>query len=323
MLTADFHPKPLGSGNRHHLVIGLVNNMPDGALDATEHQFRGLLHAATENVSTRLRYFSLPGVPRGPRAQAYVSQYYEDISQLWQGQLDGLIVTGTEPRETVLEDEPYWLALKDLVDQANDRAIPTIWSCLAAHAAVLHMHGIRRRPLREKLSGVFECRKIIDHEIVADAPSRWCVPHSRENDLLAEELISNSYQVVSTSPEVGADTFMREDRTLFIFLQGHLEYDSEALFREYRRDVRRFLAGERSSYPAMPRGYFDAETTAALVAFQEQAMRHGSTEALMQFPGKTLNLGWTWHDLGVRLYANWLSYIVQLHKRAQLPQTAA
>jgi len=250
MLT-DYHSRPVGSGERHHLVIGLVNNMPDGALDSTERQFRGLLHAASDNLSMSLRYFSLPGLPRGPQGQDYVSQRYENISELWSRPLDGLIVTGTEPRATLLEDEPYWPALRDLVDQVNDHAITTIWSCLAAHAAVFHMDGIRRRPLREKLSGVFECRKTIDHEIVAHAPSRWCVPHSRENELPEEELTSKGYRVVSMSPEVGADMFIQEGKALSIFLQGHLEYDPDALFREYRRDVRRFLAGERGNYPTL------------------------------------------------------------------------
>ena len=322
MLT-DYHSRPVGSGERHHLVIGLVNNMPDGALDSTERQFRGLLHAASDNLSMSLRYFSLPGLPRGPQGQDYVSQRYENISELWSRPLDGLIVTGTEPRATLLEDEPYWPALRDLVDQVNDHAITTIWSCLAAHAAVFHMDGIRRRPLREKLSGVFECRKTIDHEIVAHAPSRWCVPHSRENELPEEELTSKGYRVVSMSPEVGADMFIQEGKALSIFLQGHLEYDPDALFREYRRDVRRFLAGERGNYPAMPCGYFDADTAAALAAFQEQAIRRRGTEALLQFPERSGNLAWAWRDPAVRVYTNWLSYIVQLHKRQQLHRTMA
>lgn len=309
MLTADYRLRPVGSGGRRHLVIGLVNNMPDGALHSTERQFRGLLRAASQNVLTSLRYFSLPGVPRGPQAQAYISQCYEDINQLWPGQLDALIVTGTEPRAAVLQDEPYWGALKDLVDQVNDHAIPTIWSCLAAHAAVLHMDGIHRRPLPDKLCGVFDCGRVVDHKLVANRPSRWCVPHSRQNELPEEQLISKGYLVLSRSQEVGADMFVREDRALFTFLQGHLEYDPEALFREYRRDVRRFLAGERSSYPAMPRGYFDAQTAAALVAFQEQAMKQRSTEAFLQFPENSGNLAWAWRDLAVRLYANWLLYI--------------
>jgi homoserine O-succinyltransferase len=314
MLSVDRLSKPFGSGGRR-LVIGLVNNMPDGALHTTERQFRSLLGAASQNVSVYVRYFSLPGLPRGLQGQEYVSQSYEDVNQLWSGPLDGLIVTGTEPRAALLQDEPYWPTLSDLVDKVNSHAIPTIWSCLAAHAAVLHMDGILRRPLREKLSGVFECQRVLDHEIVADAPPRWRVPHSRQNELPEGELTSKGYLIVSRSPEVGADMFVREDRALSIFLQGHLEYDPEALLYEYRRDVRRFLAHERDNYPAMPTGYFDADTAVALAAFQEQAMKDRRADVLLQFPQNSGKLTWHWRDQAVRLYANWLSYILQFCSR--------
>ncbi|MBV8360997.1 MAG: homoserine O-succinyltransferase [Deltaproteobacteria bacterium] len=312
MLTVENWSKAPESTTRHRLVIGLVNNMPDGALHNTERQFGGLLQAASHNISTRLRYFSLPGLHRGADAQAYINRSYEDINQLWSGRLDGLIVTGTEPRASLLQDEPYWGVLKDLIDQVHERAIPTIWSCLAAHAAALHLDGIHRRPLREKLSGVFECRRVIDHQILANGPSRWCVPHSRQNELPEEQLITKGYRILSKSPEVGADMFIREDKVLFIFLQGHLEYDPDTLFREYRRDVRRFLVGERDYYPAMPRGYFDPKTAAALVTFQEQAMRQRRPEVLLQLPENSVKVTWAWRDLALHMYANWLAHIVRL-----------
>jgi homoserine O-succinyltransferase len=317
MATIDYRSEPLKLRGCSHLVIGLVNNMPDGALRATERQFCGLLGAASRNLATYLRWFSLPGIPRGPQALAYVRRCYEPINDLWSGPLDGLIVTGTEPRTPSLPDEPYWPALKQLIDEANRRAIPTIWSCLAAHAAVNHLDAIRRRPLRKKLSGVFECRKIGDHEILADAPSRWWVPHSRQNELPEEELIAKGYRIMSRSPEVGADVFVREGRSLFVFLQGHLEYEPDTLFREYRRDVRRFLAGERDNYPAMPSGYFDAHSTASLLAFRERATKLRNTEAFVQFPESPGNLTAKWQDLAVRLYSNWLSHTAQFHSRPQ------
>src|SRR2546430_13670792 len=50
--------------------------------------------------------------------------------------------------------------------------------------------------------------------------------------------------------------------TLFrshLFLQGHPEYERTTLFKEYRRDVGRFLSGEQSSYPPLPCRYFRSE----------------------------------------------------------------
>ena len=44
-------------------MIGLVNNMPDAALQSTENQFAGLLHEASGGQTVRLRLTSLPELP--------------------------------------------------------------------------------------------------------------------------------------------------------------------------------------------------------------------------------------------------------------------
>ena len=53
--------------------IGLVNNMPDAALDATERQFRALLNAAADGLRLRLTLYTLPEVPRTDFGRRQVS----------------------------------------------------------------------------------------------------------------------------------------------------------------------------------------------------------------------------------------------------------
>ena len=53
------------------LNIGLVNNMPDSALQATERQFTRLLQAAAGNRRIHLHCFSLPSVYRSQSAKCY------------------------------------------------------------------------------------------------------------------------------------------------------------------------------------------------------------------------------------------------------------
>lgn len=295
------------------IVIGLVNNMPDGALQTTEQQFRELLSAASHNLTVRLRLFSLPELPRTEAGRLHVSQYYEDFSKLWASHFDGLIVTGTAPHALALADEPYWPTLTKLVDWAEDHTISTVWSCLAAHAAVFHIDGVNRHAFKEKLSGVFDCMKATDHTVVVGAPSRWRVPHSRYHGLPEEALISSGYRVLSRLPNTGADMFVKQRKSLFLFVQGHPEYDPGALLREYRRDIGRFLAGERDNYPEMPRGYFDEETAAALAAFRQRAQHNRSIDLLLSFPAAVAErkLAYTWLGPAVRIYANWLSYLAE------------
>jgi homoserine O-succinyltransferase/O-acetyltransferase len=293
------------------IVIGLVNNMPDAALRSTERQFHDLLSAASRGRVVRLRHFSLPELTRAQAAQSHINQHYEDLSDLWPSRLDGLIVTGTEPRASALTDEPYWDTLTKLIDWAQDHTIATVWSCLAAHAAVLRIDGIRRRRLPKKLSGVFGCVKTADHRILADAPSRWSVPHSRHNDLPEEALIARGYQVLYRSADTGADVFVKHGDCLDIFFQGHPEYEPGTLLREYRRDVGRFLAGEMDSYPEMPCGYFDDDAVAALNGFRQQAMHNRDVNLHPNFPMTEVEerLSYPWREPAVRIYANWISYL--------------
>jgi homoserine O-succinyltransferase len=300
------------SGDSQLIVIGLVNNMPDAALRTTERQFCSLLSVASGNIPIRMRLFYLPELPRHDWGRALVSQYYEDISELWATHLDGLIVTGTEPGAAALVNEPYWATLTKLVDWAEDHTVSTIWSCLAAHAAVLHIDGIDRCALSEKLSGIFDCTKDEDHRFMVRAPSRWRVPHSRHNGLPEEALVSQGYRILSRSPDAGADMFVKHSKSLFIFLQGHPEYDPGALLREYHRDSRRFLAGERASYPEMPRNYFDNDTGTALAEFRERALRKPSIDLLSSFPAVAEEkLVHTWREFAVQIYTNWLSYLIE------------
>ncbi len=176
------------------ITIGLVNNMPDAALEATERQFTDLLRAATPNTVVLLKLFAIPEVPRGQAVRTAMAERYRDIAELWQTPLDGLIVTGTEPRATNLKDEPYWETLSTIVDWAKDHTASAIWSCLAAHAAVLHSDGIERRALKQKRFGVFDCRLVADHPMTEHFPQPLWVPHSRYNDLPEAALASCGYK---------------------------------------------------------------------------------------------------------------------------------
>jgi homoserine O-succinyltransferase/O-acetyltransferase len=300
------------------IEIGLVNNMPEAALESTEQQFLDLLGAAAGDSWVHLRFFSLPGVPRSERGRSYLSQSYGDVGDISQADLDGLIVTGTEPKAAKLADEPYWPAFTQLVDWAARNTISTIWSCLAAHAAVLHLDQIERVPLREKCIGVFDCDRLADHPLTINLPSRSAVPHARWNALREDALVANGYQVLMRSPAAGIDTFARQEQSLFLFFQGHPEYGAGSLLNEFRRDVGRFLKGEREQYPGMPQHYFDAATEAALAAFRRQAEMQRREELLANFP-VLADPNANWQPFAVTIYRNWLSAISAQKQRIQRP----
>jgi len=299
--------------------IGLVNNMPDAALEATERQFLALLDAAADGIVVRLKFYALPDVPRTEAGRRHVSGVYAPIGDLWDSHLDGLIVTGTEPLASNLRDEPYWESLTRVLEWAEHHTHSTVWSCLAAHAALLHLDGVGRRPLSDKRFGVFECSRVSDHLLMAGLPSRLPMPHSRWNDIAEDALTSCGYRVLTRSDEAGVDAFVKQRKSLFVFFQGHPEYEATTLLLEYRRDIRRFLQRERETYPPLPRSYFDDDTVAALTALRERARSDRREELLEAFPTALLaaNVTNTWRSVAARVYRNWLSYMCARKARAR------
>jgi homoserine O-succinyltransferase len=295
------------------ITIGIVNNMPDSALQATEHQFLSLIDEAAKQLAVHVSFYVLDSVPRSEAGLRHVASYSQ-LEKLWSFPLDGLIVTGTEPRAVDLTDEPYWESLTRLINWAESNTSSTIWSCLAAHAAVLYLDGIRRERQKEKRFGVFDCIRVIDHELTAGLSSRVCIPHSRWNDLGEEQLRSSGYSVLTRS-EAGVDVFVKQLNSLFVFVQGHPEYETETLLHEYRRDVRRFLTCQSETYPVTPTGYFDDDTVATLAILREHAFSNRSDKMMMDpatVPAKVTN---TWRSAAVALYTNWLSYLSQRKRR--------
>ena len=97
----------LRRGRNSAVVVGLVNNMPDAALESTEAQFSGLLRAAAGSRTVHLRFTSFAELPRAAEARAHIARSYWPLEALLAEAPDGLIVTGTEPHAPRLRDEPY------------------------------------------------------------------------------------------------------------------------------------------------------------------------------------------------------------------------
>ena len=296
--------------HRPTLTIGLINNMPDSALKATEQQFARLLHAVAGDVRIRLHCLTLRSVQRSAAARQHVARGYRDIADLDRLALDGLIVTGAEPVAATLPEEPYWRELTRIIDWARSNTRSTIWSCLAAHAAVLHLDGIERHRLPSKCSGVYDCTGVTDDWLTRDAGAPLKVSHSRFNELREGELAARGYQILTRSVEAGVDVFARQGPSRFIFFQGHPEYDALSLQREYMRDVARFLTGEREDFPGLPANYFDAETEQVLTGFERRAKAMREPTLAAELPGLTLRPDIAAGSAAMVLFRNWVGFLM-------------
>jgi homoserine O-succinyltransferase len=284
--------------------------MSDGALRATEAQFCGLVRwAAPKNVDVIFRFFSLAEIRRSDQTRAYMLGRYVPIVELERDGVDALVVTGAEPRCARFEDESYWPSLVHIIDWAEAEQVPTVWSCLAAHAAVWRRYGIARGRGEKKRCGVFALHRSSGRPLLEGAPSSLFAPHSRWNDLDGAQLKAAGLEILTCSDEIGVDTFVRRTgRAMSMFFQGHPEYDAGALGREYLRDVSRYLRGQQPILPSPPRNYFDhqamrvlADLSRRLQTTHDPALLAEVTQVVELRPPSA-----PWRDWAAHAYRIWL-----------------
>ena len=306
-------------GTAAGLRIALVNNMPDAALENTESQFFDLLNAAAGDEPVQVKLFSPPKISRSERAQQHLDNFYSSTTLLLNQRFDGVIITGTEPCQPDLRDELYWQPLAELFDWAEENTFSAVLSCLAAHAGVLHSDGVYRKPLAKKRFGVFEQRKT-DHFMMNGMSGSIRIPHSRWNEVTEEDLTAAGYSVVTKSTRAGVDLFVKEKKkSLFAYFQGHPEYVAETLYKEYRRDVKRYLRGERETYPLVPEGYFGSTTVRLLEEFRVRAKAERHENMMKEFPEGNIvgSLQHSWLSCSRQIYKNWLGCITSRKQDAR------
>ena len=301
------------------LHIGLLNMMPDAALEATERQFMRLIGASNRIAQFYVHPFTIEGVDREGDAGAHVEKYYEDFGRLRRDGLDALIITGANVTEADITRERFWRPLTEVMDWAQKNVTSVLCSCLASHAAFMHYHGILRTHLAQKQWGVYSHRVVEPaHPMIADINTRFDAPHSRFNDVPRAHMERAGLKVLVDGREPGVLMAASPDGLRFVYFQGHPEYDAISLMKEFKREVFRYLRREREDYPPYPEHYFSPEALALLEPYKEAllaAERKGAP--LPEFPERALlpMLDNTWTDTGKALFNNWLGLVYQLTNR--------
>ena len=90
-----------------------------------------------------VRRYTMVGVPRGEETSRRIAEQYFPLADLYLDPPDVLIVTGSNPIEVHIEDEPYWGDLVELLTWAREHVGSTLLSCLSAHAALRSSTGSR------------------------------------------------------------------------------------------------------------------------------------------------------------------------------------
>lgn len=298
------------------LHIGLLNIMPDAALEATERQFFRLVGACNQIAQFHVHPFTIEGLERSPAAWEHIRKYYESFEQIKQDGLDALIISGANVTHEHLQDEPFWQPLTEVFDWAKQNVTSILCSCLATHALIQNCYGIERTRLPTKRWGVFS-HKVVDrsHPLVAETNTRFDVPHSRFNEIFRSDMELCGLRVLVASDEAGVHLAVSPDGFRIVFFQGHPEYDDISLLKEYKREVLRYYSGDREDYPPYPDHYFNEDVQALLADYSEHVkLAKISGQALQPMPEAEIakHLDITWRDSAKAVFNNWLGKVYQI-----------
>ena len=298
------------------LHIGLLNMMPDAALAATERQFFRLVGESNQIAQFYMHPFTLTELARGTEAQAYVGQYYESFDRIREQGLDALIITGANVTQPDLSLEPFWKPLIKVIDWAYENVASTLCSCLATHAVLQFRYGQKRRHMGFKRWGVY-AHRVVDrrHPLVNDVNTRFDVPHSRFNDIARAQFEAARLRILVESEVAGVHLATSADGFRIVFFQGHPEYDTVSLLKEYKREVARFVRGARADYPPLVEHYFSLKLQAILEEHRERILAaRARGEPVPDLPESLIlpALDNTWHDTAEAVINNWIGKVYQV-----------
>jgi len=178
------------------------------------------------------------------------------------------------------KDVDYWPELCRIMEWSKRNVHSTIHICWGAQAGLYYHYGIPKKPLPEKLFGVYEHSVEYRRSILLRGfDDRFWIPHSRHTTVRREDIEKvPELKIVASSEEAGVyAVFTKGGRQVFI--TGHSEYDPDTLSREYFRDLNAGLPIQ------VPKNYFPGDD-----------------------PEKAPIVSWRGH--ANLLYSNWLNYFV-------------
>lgn len=313
---AVLSPAQADAQDIRELHVGVLNVMPDAALIPTERQFLTLLGNANSIVQIHAHLFTVDGIKRSEGAQAYIDAYYESFDQLKADGLDALIITGANIEPGPLEHQEFWKPLIEVITWAKDHVTSTLCSCLSSHALVYHLYGIERERLAAKRWGVFAHRAVKrDHPLLRGMNTKFDMPHSRWHTLTRPALERAGLQVLVESFSSDVAVATSADGLRLVFLQGHPEYDTTSLLKEYKRDLLAWAGGDTTGLPPFPEHYLDPEAKTILGKYVDWIIRARQVDGhYPAFPEDEIVEGLhnSWADSARSLFANWIGLVYQL-----------
>ena len=258
------------------LEIVLLNLMPTKIV--TETQLSRML--GNTPLQVHLELMMVSGHTPKNTPQEHLLAFYKTFDELKDRKFDGMVITGAPVENMPFEDVNYWDELCRIMEWSKTNVHSTFHICWGAQAGLYYHYGIQKKPLPEKLFGVFPHHADYKRSILLRGfDDEFMVPHSRHTTVDRADIEKvPELKILASSEEAGVYIVMNKEGRQ-IFVTGHSEYDPDTLEREYLRDKNQGLPIH------VPVNYYpnDDDTKAPIVR---------------------------WRGHGNLLYSNWLNYFV-------------
>lgn len=258
------------------LRILVLNLMPTKI--TTETQLARLLGNTPLQVEMELIHTKTHESKNTP--QDHMIAFYKTFDDIKSENYDGMIITGAPVEQMPFEEVEYWDELCEIMEWSKTHVTSVFHICWGAQAGLYYHYGIGKKPLDEKMFGIFpHTVEYKNSMLFRGFDDEFMVPHSRHTTISREDVEDNPrLKILASSEEAGLYAIM-SPKGRQIFIMGHSEYDAETLNKEYVRDKNAGLPIK------VPKNYFPNDD-------DTQAPRS------------------TWRSHANLLYTNWLNYFV-------------
>lgn len=229
------------------LRIGLLNLMPNKI--KTETQFARLIGATPLQVEMTLITTGSHTPKNTP--QEHMLAFYEPWADIKDQYFDGLIITGAPVELLPFEDVNYWKELSHIYEWSLSHVHSTFNICWAAQAALYHFHHVPKHALPDKAFGIYRHNNLNPSSVYLRGFSDdFNMPVSRWTEVRHADLPKKAdLEILLEFYDIGL-CLINDPKNRQLLMFNHIEYDTDSLGDEYRRDVKAKKAIK------MPANYF-------------------------------------------------------------------
>lgn len=258
------------------LQILIVNLMP--LKEIAEAQLLRLLGNTLLQVEITLLHMATHDSKN--TSKHHLKAFYHTLEDVKSHRYDAMIITGAPVETLPFEEVTYWKEFLDILEWAEVNVFSTMYICWAAQAGLYANYSINKKPLSEKLFGIFDHQiHVVNEPLFRGFDDHFKAPHSRHTEVDSIAVRSHDdLDILSTSKKAGLYIVSDKKRRHF-YVTGHPEYDRNTLSNEYFRDRKKGLEIE------VPHSYFENDDPKGLI-----------------------NMAWKGH--AHLLFSNWLNYYV-------------